>query len=183
MKPAVRKGLVLGALAATGAAAYFAPPPPDDAVESERPRPSAAHVEQSRRDEPRTRRAATADDAVEVLRPRAEGEGQDILAALVPALPPSAPPQAPTPATMQRPAQPVPAGPPMPPPLPFQVAGRVSDGRGDGVFLVFNERDLIVHAGDPIGTDYIVSAITADQMTFEYKPLGVSQTITLMAFQ
>lgn len=70
-----------------------------------------------------------------------------------------------------------PPGPPQTPPLPFKVAGLYRDGDALAVFLLHNDRNIVVRAGDRIGADYRVDAIDETSLTLSYLPLNAKQSI------
>lgn len=183
MKPSLRQGLVFTALFATGVAAYFAPPSPDGTVDVVA-RPGKHTVAATDQRSIELDSAALFQGEQPDLRIRDENEGQELLVAFAPSQPPPPPAPPPSPVVVVSSAPPATVvSPPVPPALPFRVAGRVSDDGGNAVFVIFNDKDLVVHAGEPIGTDYTVSSVTTNLLTFVYKPLGVTQTIALTAFQ
>lgn len=184
MRQPLRRGMVLSALLASGAAAYFAPPPPDD-VASPVPHQHGARAASSEQTDASTPVAdlGSSEDA-QSLRPRQIGDETEMLSAFL-AAPPSTgstPLPAPTQSAVEPPIPTI-ISPPLPPPLPFRVAGRISDVRGEAIFVVFNEQNLVVHVGESIGPDYEVTSIAPDLLTFLYKPLHVDQTIALTAIQ
>ncbi len=178
MKSPKRKVLIAAALVATLVAAYFAPARPDE-VAMPPPRANATSPTNSG-ETARVSAAIDGQEAAPFLRPRTDEENAGLLGAFTIPTAPSAVAQAPVQATPVN-AIPSAVAPPVPPPLPFQVVGKFVDGSDQRVFLIFNGRNLVVHPGDAIGSDYTVSAISADQMTVQYVPLDVSQTVALPA--
>jgi len=176
-----RRFFIAAALVTTLVAAYFAPARTDDAVQ-----PTAHARATSPTDWNRDGEAAPTEvqrgDTAAALRPRTDDDNQGLLAAFASPAAPSAPAPAPTPPPVAPvAAQPMVVSPPVPPPLPFEVVGRMVDGGDQRLFLVFNGKNIVVHTGDTIGTDYTVSEIKADQLVVHYAPLDVSQTVTLPA--
>lgn len=66
---------------------------------------------------------------------------------------------------------------PTAPPLPFKFMGQMLDNGTVTVFLVFNERNIVVKAGDTIDGIYHVDAIQSGVVEFTYLPLKQKQTL------
>lgn len=79
------------------------------------------------------------------------------------------------------PPKPAPPPPPVAPPLPFKYMGKIMDGATIVVFLVRQDSNFTVRAGDKIGGNYQVEEIRPGAMTFNYLPLGQKQTLAIGA--
>lgn len=64
------------------------------------------------------------------------------------------------------------------PPLPFKYAGRLIEGRVTTAFLMDNQQNLLVHAGDIIGGTWRVEAIGEQQIHLTYIPLKTTVTLS-----
>lgn len=66
-----------------------------------------------------------------------------------------------------------------PPPIPFRYIGRmIEDGKLE-VFLVRGEEHFSVAAGDMLGADYRVEAVTDSEVVLVYLPLNARQSLPL----
>ena len=72
-----------------------------------------------------------------------------------------------------------PAAPPKPtaPPLPYSYVGQMEGKEGFRVFLARGNDLLSVKPGEQLGTDYRLEAVSPEQITFLYIPLGERQTL------
>ena len=75
-------------------------------------------------------------------------------------------------------AQGKPAG-PQAPPLPFAYLGRMLEDGKLAVFLARGAESYSVKAGDTIGGEYRVDAVTDKEVTFTYLPLKTKQRLPL----
>lgn len=64
------------------------------------------------------------------------------------------------------------------PPLPFKYAGRLVEGRVTTAFLMDNQQNLLVHAGDIVGGTWRVEAIGLQQIHLTYIPLNTTVTLS-----
>jgi hypothetical protein len=73
------------------------------------------------------------------------------------------------------------APPPKPtaPPLPFAYLGKVIEDGKLSVFLARGDENLTVGAGDTIGGEYRVEAVTDSEIRFTYLPLKTKQSLPL----
>jgi hypothetical protein len=73
------------------------------------------------------------------------------------------------------------APPPKPtaPPLPFAYLGKVIEDGKLSVFLARGDENLSVSAGDTIGGEYRVDAVTESEIRFTYLPLKTKQSLPL----
>jgi hypothetical protein len=71
--------------------------------------------------------------------------------------------------------------PPQAPPLPFAYLGRMIDGEDTTVFLVRQDRNYVVRAGDTLDGAYRVAKIEEDALVLTYLPLGTEQTLPFAA--
>ena len=74
-------------------------------------------------------------------------------------------------------ARPAPPPPPSAPPLPFRYMGKMMTGDGVSVFLIHGNRNLVVHEGDTIDSNYRIDRIADTAMTLTYLPLEQRQTL------
>jgi hypothetical protein len=76
---------------------------------------------------------------------------------------------------------PPPPPPPKPtaPPLPFKYLGKLVEDERTLVFLVRDDRNFIVRAGDTIEGTYRVDEIAEQSMTFTFLPLKERQVLAL----
>ena len=65
------------------------------------------------------------------------------------------------------------------PALPFRFLGRLEENGVTRVFLVYNEQNLVVQAGDVIAMDYRVVSVEDGVMTLFFIPLGLTQTLEI----
>lgn len=65
------------------------------------------------------------------------------------------------------------------PPLPFAYIGKVIEDGKLAVFLSRGEDSLSVAAGDTIGGEYRVDAVSEKEITFTYLPLKTKQKLPL----
>lgn len=72
-----------------------------------------------------------------------------------------------------------PAGKPAAPPLPFVYLGKVIEEGKLAVFLAHGEESYSVAAGDTIGGEYRVDAVTESEVRFTYLPLKTKQKLPL----
>jgi hypothetical protein len=79
------------------------------------------------------------------------------------------------------PPKPAPPPPPQAPPLPFKYMGKIMDGGQVVVFLIKQDKNYVVRAGDKLDNDYQVEEINPGLMTLTYLPLGQKQTIAIGA--
>lgn len=72
-----------------------------------------------------------------------------------------------------------PATPPKPtaPPLPYSYVGQMEGKDGFMVFLARGNDLLSVRPGEQLGPDYRLEAVSPEQITFVYIPLGERQTL------
>jgi len=70
---------------------------------------------------------------------------------------------------------------PVLPPLPFKFTGQLTDDGQQVVYLSRGDQILLAHLGDTLDSAYKVTAITAQQIEFEYLPSGEKQTLALPA--
>lgn len=93
--------------------------------------------------------------------------------------PPKAPPKA-SPAVAPTAAPPPP---PLAPPLPFAAVGSIAGAGVTGgeqvAFIRHQEQLLLVKAGDTIGSQYRVEAVTTQQVEFTYLPLMQRQALSM----
>jgi len=68
---------------------------------------------------------------------------------------------------------------PAPPPLPFAYVGRMLEDGKLSVFLARGAESLSVSAGERIGEDYRVEAVSDTEITFVYLPLKIKQSLPL----
>jgi hypothetical protein len=66
-----------------------------------------------------------------------------------------------------------------PPPLPFAYIGKVIEDGKLAVFLSRGADSLSVAAGDTIGNEYRVDAVSESEITFTYLPLKAKQKLPL----
>lgn len=66
-----------------------------------------------------------------------------------------------------------------PPPIPFRYIGRVIEDGKLEVFLVRGEEHFSVAAGDMLGADYRVEAVTDTEVVLVYLPLNARQRLPL----
>jgi hypothetical protein len=76
-------------------------------------------------------------------------------------------------------APPPPPPKPQAPPLPFKFLGKLVEDERTLVFLVRDDRNFIVKAGDTIEGAYRVDEIADAAMTFTYLPLKQQQSLAL----
>ncbi|WP_153118091.1 hypothetical protein [Rhodocyclus tenuis] len=69
--------------------------------------------------------------------------------------------------------------PPQVPPLPFRFLGRYRDGGREVVFVSFNDRNLVVGAGDIVEGVYRVQSIAGNVMQLIYLPLQQTQILEI----
>ena len=72
-----------------------------------------------------------------------------------------------------------PSGKSGPPPLPFAYIGKVIEDGKLAVFLSRGSDSLSVAAGDTIGNEYRVDAVSESEITFTYLPLKAKQKLPL----
>jgi hypothetical protein len=70
-----------------------------------------------------------------------------------------------------------PPPPPSAPPLPFKYMGKMVSGDDVSVFLILGQRNLVVHEGDTIDSNYRIERIAESSMTVTYLPLQQRQTL------
>jgi len=170
----LRGGLLTLGLLATLLLTYFAPSPHDEVVApAAAPNGTTLATSSARGSDasPRT---------VEVLSLRSRNV-EDELGSGAPGVFKSAQwePQAaaPTPVELPAAAQEAPA--PQAPPLPFKVLGQYSQGGQAGVFLQYNDQNLVVHVGDTIAQQYKVESLSGTSLTLRYLPLDLQQTLDM----
>jgi hypothetical protein len=76
-------------------------------------------------------------------------------------------------------AQPQPPAKPAAPPLPFVYVGKVLEDGKLSVFLARGAENFSVSAGDTIGGEYRVDAVTQNEIRFTYLPLKTKQSLPL----
>lgn len=90
-----------------------------------------------------------------------------------------APQALPQPVVARAEPAPRPARPQAPPPLPFRYIGRmIEDGKLE-IFLVRGEEHFSVAAGDMLGVDYRVEAVSDTEVVLVYLPLNARQRLPL----
>jgi hypothetical protein len=105
-------------------------------------------------------------DLSRLERPEEEGAKVDVFAVPVPQEEKSTQPQG-------KPAR------PQAPPLPFAYLGRMLEDGKLAVFLARGAESYSVKAGDTIGGEYRVDAVTDKEVTFTYLPLKTKQRLPL----
>ena len=171
MKPALKRFLLGGALAATLCAAWFAPEQESTTAAGAAP---ANPVLPSSGRAPRATPPAFVDVLPIRARTLADDDGPD------PSL--FASTQwggAPVPAPMAAAPVEVATAAVTAPPLPFRVMGSFEQAGQTVVFLQQNELNHAVRTGDTIGETYKVESIEGAVMTLRYLPLGQVQTLEL----
>jgi hypothetical protein len=174
----MRGALLLAALAITVAAVYFAPPAEEDAVVLPAGRQSAVtgSAGQSRPAAPPSIGTAKANQDIASLRPRAIAPEKDFdlfaSQSWTPPVPKAGPPTA-------RPQPEPEAPPPTAPPAPIKLLGRYEEAGTGGVavFALFNDQNVVLRAGETVGTDWRVDAIEGNQVVLTYLPLGQKQNL------
>ncbi|MBV6323969.1 hypothetical protein [Duganella violaceipulchra] len=172
MTPGLRRGVLGLALAATLLAIYFAPPeasaPASKALAAQRSAagPVSAPAVLAIRPRAQPNDSAEQDDSAEL-------RDSEVAALFEPAV------VAPAPAAKPALAAPVAAtiAPPLAPPLPFRALGRYVDGGNTAVFLLHNERVVMVRVGDVIADTYLVESLTGTTLALRYTPLNQRQTL------
>lgn len=165
MKIEKRQLALGGALVATLVATVFAPDP-DQAVVAAASAPDPAG-EAARVDSART------PEEILGIRPRDSGDSPRLA---FQARQWSVPPPSKAPVAKAAKAQPAEA---KAPPLPFKVLGSYGDGGEPAVFLQFNDKTLVVKAGDVVNDKYRVESIAEGKVTFLYAPLAEKQTLAV----
>ncbi len=158
MKPALRRLLLFGALAATLAAVYeMNQSGEDDSVQVvARPRPPKMVLGSE---------AAPPPAAPRALQARFAAAARDLFPSQTWYIPPPPP-------------KPVPPPPPQAPPLPFRFLGLWEEGGQTAVFVSDGPRNLIIQAGDTVDGRYKVEAIGPGAVRLVYLPLNQTQTLS-----
>ena len=73
--------------------------------------------------------------------------------------------------------EPPPPAPPQAPPLPFQVLGRYLENGSEGVFLAYNDQNILALVGETIAGQYKVEGLQGTVMSFRYLPLDQLQIL------
>ena len=162
------------ALVATLAAVYFAPPSQEDTVVLAAARQPAAAAPGAAPSTPPKAAPAT----VVALKPRlAAGDGEGGLFATESWAPPAPKPAKAAPLAVVQAEPP----PPTAPAVPLKLLGRYEETTQTGakvaVFALFNDQNVVLRAGETIGTDWRVDAIEANQVVLTYLPLGQKQNL------
>lgn len=63
------------------------------------------------------------------------------------------------------------------PALPFILLGRYDDAQRSAVYLQYGSENLVVQAGDRIGSEYRVESLQGSSMVLRYLPANVLQTM------
>ena len=177
MKTRTRRVWLAIALVATGVAAVFAPPKavPDSAVSDS----SAAPVADLPVPRPAAPRPLVSLAGDPVMHERTDEDNLNMMRAFI-AEPPAVPPAPPASAVAVPPVQaPVVEAPKVVPAPAFRVVGRYLDSGRSRLFVVVDGRNVVVGAGDKIGGDYQVDAISDTELTVHYLPMNVAQSIAL----
>jgi hypothetical protein len=78
------------------------------------------------------------------------------------------------------PAKPLPPPPPQAPPLPFRFVGRIDDPDRKPAFLLSaGNRVLSVTVGEEVDDIYRIEKYANGQLTFRYRPLDITQTLSV----
>jgi hypothetical protein len=189
MKPAwIRRSLLLLALLATLAAAWWAPEASPDAIALDAPKrfssaPTQLDLAATTPRASRQQATSATNPDPDVLRIRPRSDATDDWATLF-ATPPAQPvaPTPPPPVQKPQPVAPVaavPAPPPPPAPPPFKVLGRYQDAQQTAVFLQGAEQTWVAHVGDTIAQTYQVESIEGQTLRLKNTATQAVHTLDL----
>jgi hypothetical protein len=161
-----RSGLLLAALSLTAGAAVWVNAEPESAQLAELAQP----MERARLRANPSAAGETPQLSLELLQRREHHEPQhDAFMTQSWAPPPPPPP----PAVPDSPAA------PSAPPLPFSYLGHIEQDGNTLMFLVQQDRNYVLKAGDVLDGTYQLDEVRPDLLTFTYLPLNIKQTLHL----
>jgi hypothetical protein len=167
----MKRLMLWAAFAATMFAIYFAPEADDGAVVA----PARATQSASREARPASAAVQGVLHAIDlkIYRRLAAEEEQGNLFASRNWSPPPKPVE-----KLKEAAAPQPP-PPEAPPLPFRFLGRMVDNGKISYFLQWNDRNLVMHAGESVDGTYVLEGESGGGLTFTYVPLNQKQTLVV----